>query len=100
MRKPAKITLLAFILAIGAIAATSASADSCASVLCLAGMLQGQGGGSQCNGPIADYLNIQVWNKDGFDAGGTANARMNFLSQCPYDQNWLQQINNAYGTTH
>lgn len=76
------------------------ASDACASLLCMAGKLQGQPGGPECSGPIGDYFSILKFGKRGrFDASRTANARLQFLTSCPSDVgDWPTRINASYGT--
>lgn len=67
------------------------------SLLCLAGMLQGQDGGSACNGYINDYFSILSFKKGKFKAAATAALRAAFLNQTPGNDEIKQQINDAYG---
>lgn len=79
-----------------------ARADSCSTVLCLAGMLQGSSGGDACSGPISDYFSIVRFGKHhSFAAAATAAARLGFLNECSdADSSWISEINSAYGTVH
>ena len=75
--------------------------NPCNSLLCMAGKLQGQNGGSDCNQPIADYLSILKFGKHGrFSPGNTATARLNFLNSCQAQGagEWPARINAVYGT--
>jgi hypothetical protein len=93
--------LIIFLLLITSV--TNAYADSCQTLLCMAGKLQGQAGGSDCDASINDYFRILVYGRhDKFDASGTAAARLNYLNSCPADGvgDWPTQINAAYGTVH
>ena len=73
--------------------------DACATVLCMAGMLQGAGVSSACWGPVADYFNIKRWRKGKFHSGWTADARGAFLNGCaaPGSASWKSRINSQYG---
>ncbi len=82
-------------------AASAAYADPCQTLLCMAGKLQGQSGGSDCSQPIADYFNILVFGRhDSFNPSATATARLNYLNSCPDPGagDLPTQINAAYGT--
>jgi hypothetical protein len=86
---------------IGVLVASAAYADSCQTLLCMAGKLQGQSGGGSCTQPIADYFNIHVFGKhDSFNPGATASARHDYLNSCPDSGagDLPAQINAAYGT--
>ena len=77
------------------------AADPCASLLCLAGKLQGQAGGDSCSGPIKDYFGIVVYGRhDSFNGSGTASARSGYLNQCNdggSNQSVKSGIGSAYG---
>ena len=81
--------------------ASAAYADSCETLLCMAGKLQGQSGGNSCTGPIADYFNILVFGRHhSFNPGNTATARLNYLNSCPDPGagDLPAKINAVYGT--
>lgn len=83
------------------LAASPACADPCETLLCMAGKVQGQSGGSACTQPIADYFSIEVFGRHhSFNPGATAAARLNYLNSCPNagSGNWPSKINAAYGT--
>jgi len=89
-----------FLMAIVCVA-RAAHANSCDTLLCMAGKLQGQGGGSECNQPVADYFNIVEYGKHWrFNPGATAAARLNFLNSCQAagDSAWPGKINAVFGT--
>ncbi|MNR27196.1 hypothetical protein D3C85_1444560 [compost metagenome] len=53
--------LIAMTIGLSVISSTaSAGGDPCKTILCLGGMLTGDSGGSECNGAIKDYFDIQV----------------------------------------
>lgn len=95
-----RIGMLSITLSLILIAPPTMAADACASLLCMAGKLQGQAGGPECNGPISDYFSIIKFGKRGrFDAGRTASARLQFLTNCPSNAgDWPSRINASYGT--
>lgn len=81
-------------------ASTAHAGNSCESVLCMVGKLQGQDGGADCAGPVADYFNIVAFGKHGsFSPSKTANARLNYLNSCPAPGigDWPSRINATYG---
>ena len=89
------------LLCVSLVAGSAHAADPCQTLLCMAGKLQGQSGGGNCDAPISDYFSIVEFEKRGrFDAGKTATARLNFLHRCPAPSasDWPSQINAAYGT--
>lgn len=72
--------------------------DACESVLCLAGLLQGESGGSACDGAIEDYFSIQVFKRGSFKPSATQKKRGNYLNGCESaDAGWKSNINNTYG---
>ena len=96
-----KIIMMTCMAVVFASAAAQAS-DPCATTLCLAGKMEGQGGGASCSQPIADYFGIRVFGKHhSFDASGTADARSSFLNQCAdggANQSVRNSIGGAYGS--
>lgn len=81
--------------------ANTVQAGSCETLLCMAGKLAGQSGGSACSAPISDYFNIIKFGKHWkFSPSSTAAARLNFLNGCasPGIGNLPAQINAVYGT--
>lgn len=92
------VFLMVFVIAV---TRTAYASDPCATLLCMAGKLQGQPGGSACSDSIGDYFSIVKFKKRAkFDPGQTASARLSFLTSCPGSRadNWPARINNAYGT--
>jgi hypothetical protein len=89
------------ILSIGTmLAASEAQASNpCETLICMAGMLEGQSGGSACEGPISDYFSIIEYGKHWrFSPGATVAARLNFLNSCGAGVgDWPSQINAVYG---
>lgn len=80
--------------------ASAAQANPCETLLCMAGKLSGQSGGSACSQPISDYFGIIRYGKHWrFSPGATAAARLNLLNSCPAPGigNLLSQINAVYG---
>lgn len=79
---------------------SAAQANPCETLLCMAGKLQGQSGGSACSQPISDYFSIIRYGKRWrFSPGATAAARLNLLNSCPAPGigNLPSQINTVYG---
>ena len=89
------------ILSIGAmLAASEAQASNpCETLLCMAGMLEGQSGGSACEGPISDYFSIIRYGKHWrFSPSATFAARLSFLNSYGSGVgDWPMMINAAYG---
>ncbi len=80
--------------------ASAAQATPCETLLCMAGKLQGQSGGSACSQPISDYFSIIRYGKHWrFSPGSTAAARLNLLNSCPAPGigGLPSQINAVYG---
>lgn len=73
--------------------------DACATMLCMAGMLQGAGVSSACGGAVADYFNIKRWRRGKFHSGWTADARGAFLNSraAPGTASWKSRIDSQYG---
>ena len=94
--------LRVYFLSLLVIFTTSAAnaSNPCETLLCMAGKLEGQSGGSACSGPIADYFNIIEYGKHWrFSPSSTAAARLNFLKGCGGEVgDWPAMINAAYGT--
>jgi hypothetical protein len=93
-------TLIVAIL--GACAVNVAHADSCSSLVCMMGMVQGGNGGG-CDGPIKDFMSIIETHHGHFDASATPDARREFLNQCPGSSQNTSQVDSIisqFGTTH
>ena len=71
--------------------------DACATVLCMAGMLQGSGVVSNCSQPVEDYFSIVKFKHGGISWSRTFKARGKFLNQCSANNGWGNKINKAYG---
>jgi TrbM len=72
--------------------------DSCGTVLCMAGMLQGVGVVSECKGFVQDYFDIILLNSHGgISLNKTFKARGKFLGNCTSAGNWPDMINSKYG---
>jgi hypothetical protein len=72
--------------------------DSCSTVLCMAGMLQGVGVVSECKGFVQDYFDIILFNSHGdVSLNKTFKARGKFLGKCTSAGNWPDRINSKYG---
>jgi hypothetical protein len=95
--------LLSLITGLAIIASPAVYAENqsaCETVLCLAGPYQGQSGGSQCNGPIQRYFDINAFDGAGdFDPSQTAQDRLEFLNGCQSaDPAWKNGINSIFGS--
>lgn len=72
--------------------------DSCGTVLCMAGMLQGVGIVSECKGFVQDYFDIILFNSHGgISLNKTFKARGKFLGKCTSAGSWPDMINSKYG---
>lgn len=71
--------------------------DPCATVLCMAGMLQGSGIVSNCSKPVKDYFSIIKYKHGGISWSRTVKSRGKFLNKCPSAGNWAGDINKKYG---
>lgn len=95
MRKIISSSLVAIVLATQA---TSVFAkDPCETVLCMAGMLQGKGIVTGCDGPVADFFDIKKKKKGKFKPQPTQDARRQFVNQCPTPGGWGDKIADKYG---
>ena len=93
MRKVFAFFMLTFLFT-----APAKAKDSCSTVLCMAGMLQGVGVVSECKGFVQDYFGIIKFNSHGgISLNKTFSARGKFLGKCTSAGNWPQMINNQYG---
>ncbi|PHX40069.1 hypothetical protein AO263_32310 [Pseudomonas sp. NZIPFR-PS5] len=71
--------------------------DPCATVLCMAGMLQGKGAVTGCDGPIADFFDIVKKKHGDFEPDATQDARREFTNSCPDTDGWGDKIADKYG---
>lgn len=98
--KKALSPLLALLLGLSVTA--GAWASSCDTVICMAGKVQGQSGGDDCNQAIKDFFSIKRYHHGHLDLGPTSDARRQFLDQCPDSQQKnasnLDQIISLFGT--
>ena len=69
----------------GAIATPAIAKDPCQSFICMAGMVAGSQAGG-CSQGISDFFSINVFKRGSFRGGPTADARRDFLNQCPGTQ--------------
>lgn len=93
-----KKQMIVIVLLLG-VTSVAEAADPCASLLCLSGKLTGQGGGSSCNQPIADYFSLIGFKNGGFSDGRTQGIRASYLNACnaPGTEQYKTLINNQYG---
>ena len=90
--------LLAFSMLMFLFVMPAQAKDSCNTVLCMAGMLQGAGVVSGCKGSVQDYFDIIRFNSHGgISLNKTFYARGQFLGKCATAGNWPQMINSQYG---
>jgi len=72
--------------------------DACGAVLCLAGLMNGGSGGSDCSQYEANYFSIVKYHHGHFDLSGTSSARGDFLSQCKsVGADQKSSVNSKYG---
>jgi hypothetical protein len=93
-----KIAITFFVVA-SLLAQPSHAKDSCKSMLCMAGMIQGSGVVDNCDSAVRNYFSIVKFDFDGdFDPDDTANERGAFLGGCKFDpENWASKINDQFG---
>ena len=73
--------------------------NACGAVLCLAGLMLGGNGGSECSQYEANYFSIVRYHHGHFDLSGTSNARGDFLNQChSVGSDQKSAVNSKYGT--
>jgi hypothetical protein len=97
--KNALSPLLALLL--GVSMAAPAWASSCDTLMCMAGKVQGNAGGSDCDQEIKDFFAIKRYHHGHLDLGPTSDARRQFLDQCPGSQqnaNNVDEIISRFGT--
>lgn len=73
----------AMALALGTAAGPVCAIGACDSFICMAGMVQGAGGGPDCVPAARAFFSITVYDELGYDAPATAAARAAYLSSCP-----------------
>ncbi|MQT57765.1 conjugal transfer protein [Pseudomonas sp. FSL R10-0399] len=95
MRKVISATLIT--IALAAQAAPAFAKDPCETVLCMAGMLQGQGTVDGCDGPVNDFFSIVKKKHGKFKPDATQDARRQFVNQCESDNGWGDKIADKYG---
>lgn len=75
--------------------------SACNTIICMAGMLNGDGVHASCKSAVDDYFKIITKRKGKFSASRTARDRLKFLNQCPSSiaggDDWASRINSAYG---
>ncbi|SET58043.1 hypothetical protein SAMN05216326_1398 [Nitrosomonas marina] len=80
------------------LSAPAQAKDSCSTVLCMVGMLQGVGVVSECKGFVQDYFDIILFNSHGgISLNKTFKARGKFLGKCTSAGGWPDIINSKYG---
>jgi hypothetical protein len=90
--------LVASAIALSLMSVNANAADPCKAIICLAGELTGEGGGSECSDAIQDYLGIQVWKHGKFKPSDTAKKRNSFLNGCPADAGeYKKKIGDKFG---
>jgi hypothetical protein len=90
--------MAAVLFAVCLLGSTTASADSCKTVLCMYGKLTGNSGGSECSSAEADYFNIIKKKHGDISWSRTATARGQFLNSCGgADSAINKKINDKFG---
>lgn len=94
-----KTILTVSALALSLISINASAADPCKAVICLAGELTGEGGGSECSDAVQEYFGIQVWKHGKFKPSDTAKQRASFLNSCPMDNDdgYKKKIGDKFG---
>nr|BCU00372.1 hypothetical protein [uncultured bacterium] len=95
MKKIISASLIAFSLA--TLAPSAFAKDPCETVLCMAGMLQGKGVVTGCDGPVSDFFDIVKKKHGSFKPDATQDARREFVNQCPTPGGWGDKIADKYG---
>jgi hypothetical protein len=93
MKKQA-IALLAFL---GVFNSAFAGGNSCATILCLGGEMDGAMGGEMCDKPIQDYFDIKEYRGAEYAPDLTLESRIEYLDECPEDTTTKMRINAKYG---
>lgn len=71
--------------------------DPCQVVLCMFGMVQGQGS-QQCKSSIDSYFGIVAWRHGHPDLSGTARDRLSLTQQCKSaPNNFISMIDQTFG---
>ena len=91
-----KLTIAALLMSL--FTTPAAAKDSCSTVLCMAGILQGSGVVDNCKGFVKDYFSIIKFNNHGgISLNKTFKARGSFLNKCGAAGSWPDMINSKYG---
>ncbi len=96
-KKLLKVGTSAMVLALAMTATSAHAKDACRTVLCMSGMVQGEGVVDNCRSAVNDYFNIIERKRGKFSASRTARARLSFLNSCPNHSGWASRINDQYG---
>ncbi|SIT50767.1 putative Killer protein [Paraburkholderia piptadeniae] len=103
-RQVRALVLACTVITLGMVVTSPARADgdnenACGAVLCLAGLMMGGSGGSECGQYEANYFSIVRYHHGHFDLSGTSNARGEFLNQCrSVDSGQKSAVNSKYGS--
>ena len=100
--KKALVLSVVLMVSLGASVMAPAWASSCDTLMCMAGKVQGQSGGNDCDQPIKDFFAIKRFHHGHLDLGPTSDARRQFLDQCPGSQQNASSIDgiiSQFGTT-
>jgi hypothetical protein len=95
-----KVFLGVLTLALSLMTGEAFAGDPCKAVICLAGELTGDGGGSECDDALQEYFGIQVWKHGKFKASSTASKRASFLDKCEADEDggYKKKIGDKFGS--
>lgn len=78
--------------------ASDDSNDACGAIICLAGEMTGNSGGSACSPYIKEYFSIIAKKNGNFNPARTAQKRMDWLNQCPMgNDDTGDKVNSRYG---
>lgn len=91
-----------FLLCIFSLMTVSASAeagDACATLMCMSGKLVGANTGKSCAEPMTDYFKIVRFDRHGYSANKTRDARQSYLDSCSSETSGEgKRINEKFGT--
>lgn len=78
--------------------APAQAADPCAQVLCLSGVMAGEGVVSGCSGPVSDYFSIIEEKHGAFLPDHTSSKRKEQLDKCPAaGSDVIEKVNDKFG---
>lgn len=87
------------ILSLFFVVAPAYAEDSCATLMCMSGKLARVNTGKSCAEPMADYFKIVRFDRHGYSANKTKNARQSYLDSCSSETSGEgKRINEKFGT--